>query len=60
MSKVLWESVPNVGSKAREGAKAMSLAFVLLDFHEKDSAARAEGRNALLMVQFEQGHPLTI
>ena len=32
MSKVLWESIPNVGSKAREGAKAMSLAFVLLDF----------------------------
>ena len=24
--------IPNVGSKAREGAKAMSLAFVLLDF----------------------------
>ena len=32
MSKVLWERIPNVGSKAREGAKAMSLAFVLLDF----------------------------
>ena len=32
-----------MGSKAREGAKAMSLAFVLLDFHEKDSATRAEG-----------------
>ena len=32
MSKVLWELIPNVGSKAREGAKAMSLAFVLLDF----------------------------
>ena len=24
--------IPNVGSKAREGAKAMSLVFVLLDF----------------------------
>ena len=24
--------MPNVGSKAREGAKAMSLALVLLDF----------------------------
>ena len=23
--KVLWEWIPNVGSKAREGAKAMSL-----------------------------------
>ena len=32
MSEVLWELIPNVGSKAREGAKAMSLAFVLLDF----------------------------
>ena len=30
--KVLWEWIPNVGSKAREGAEAMSLAFVLLDF----------------------------
>ena len=26
MSKVLWEGIPTVGSKAREGAKAMSLA----------------------------------
>ena len=32
MSKVLWECIPNVGSKARESAKAMNLAFVLLDF----------------------------
>ena len=32
VSKVLWECIPNVGSKAREGAKAMSLVFVLLDF----------------------------
>ena len=32
MSKVLWEWIPNGGSKAREGAKAMSLAFVSLDF----------------------------
>ena len=32
MSKVLWERIPNVGSKARESAKAMSLVFVLLDF----------------------------
>ena len=31
--KVLWVWIPNVGSKAREGVKAMSLAFVLLDFH---------------------------
>ena len=31
MSKVLWECIPTVGSKAREGAKATSLAFVLLD-----------------------------
>ena len=32
MSKVLWESIPIMGSKAREDAKAMSLAFVFLDF----------------------------
>ena len=32
VSKVLWEWIPNVGSKARESAKAMSLVFVLLDF----------------------------
>ena len=32
MSKVLWERIPHVGSKARESAKAMSLVFVLLDF----------------------------
>ena len=31
VSKVLWEWIPNVGSKARESAEAMSLAFVLLD-----------------------------
>ena len=29
MSKVLWESIPNVGSKAREVVKGLSLAFVL-------------------------------
>ena len=28
MSKVLWERIPNVGSKARESAKATSLASV--------------------------------
>ena len=32
VEQVLWEGIPNVGSKAREGAKAMSLAFLLLDF----------------------------
>ena len=31
VSKMLWEWIPNVGSKARESAQAMSLAFVLLD-----------------------------
>ena len=40
MSKVLWESVPNVGSKARESAKAMSLAFVLLDFQHAGVRSR--------------------
>ena len=32
VSMVLWEWIRNVGSKARESAEAMSLAFVLLDF----------------------------
>ena len=33
VSKVLWEWIPNVvSSKAKESAKAMSLAFVLCDF----------------------------
>ena len=32
VSKVLWEWIPNVGSKARESTKAMALVFVLLDF----------------------------
>ena len=31
VSKTLWEWIPNGGSKAREGAKARSLAFVSLD-----------------------------
>ena len=31
--KVLWEWFPNVGSKARESAKAVSLAFGLFDFY---------------------------
>ena len=32
VSKILWEWIPNVGSKARECVKATSLAFILLDF----------------------------
>ena len=32
VSQVLWEWIPNAGSKAREDAKVMSLAFVSLDF----------------------------
>ena len=41
VSKILWEWIPNVGSKAREGAKAMSLAFVLLDFQHAGVRRRA-------------------
>ena len=41
MSKVLWELIPNVGSKAREGAKAMSLAFLLLEFQYTGVRRRA-------------------
>ena len=40
VSEVLWEWIPNVGSKAREGAKAMSLAFVLLEKDVELSSAR--------------------
>ena len=41
VSKVLWEWIPNVGSKAREGAEAMSPAFVLLDFQHAGVRRRA-------------------
>ena len=41
MSKVLWERIPNVGSKAREGAKATSPAFVLLGFQHAGVRRRA-------------------
>ena len=41
VSKVLWEWIPNVGSKARESAEAMSLAFVLLDFQHAGVRRRA-------------------
>ena len=41
MSKVLWERIPNEGSKAREGAKTMSLAFVLLDCQHAGVRRRA-------------------
>ena len=34
MSKVLQELIPNVGSRVREHVKAVSLAFVLLDFQK--------------------------
>ena len=35
------ELIPNVGSKARECAKAISLAFVLLDFQHAGVRRRA-------------------
>ena len=41
VSKVLWEWIPNVRSKARESAEAMSLAFVLLDFQHAGVRRRA-------------------
>ena len=41
-SKVLWEWIPNVGSKAREGAKGTSLAIVLLDFLDVGVTRRAQ------------------
>ena len=42
MSRVLLERIPNVGSNAREGVKAMSLAFVLLDFQHASVRRRAQ------------------
>ena len=41
VSNVLWEWIPNVGSKAREGSEAMNLAFVLLDFQHAGVRRRA-------------------
>ena len=41
VTKVSWEWIPNVGSKARESAEAMSLAFVLLDFQHAGVRRRA-------------------
>ena len=41
VSKVLWGWISNAGSKAREGAKAMSLVFVLLDFQHASVRRRA-------------------
>ena len=41
VSKVLSEWIPNVGSKARESAEAMSLVFVLLDFQHAGVRRRA-------------------
>ena len=55
MSKVLWESIPNVGSKAREGAKAMSLVFVLLDFQHVGVKRRVKCmRQSIDMQQFRE------
>ena len=41
VSKILGEWIPNVGSKASEGAKATSLPFVLLDFQHAGVRRRA-------------------
>ena len=41
VSKVLREWIPNVGSKAQEGMKAMSLVFVLLDLQHAGVRRRA-------------------
>ena len=51
VSKVLWEWIPNA-SKAREGAKAMSLAFVLLDFQH--AGVRADPDTAVHVIQTYQ------
>ena len=41
VSKVLWKWSPNVVSKAVKSAKAMGLAFVLLDFQYAGGRKRA-------------------
>ena len=41
VSKVLWEWIPSVVSKARESAEVMNLAFVLLDFQHAGVRRRA-------------------
>ena len=52
---VLLEWIPNVGSKAREGAKAMGLAFVLLDFQHAGVRRRAQcTRWSVDMQQFRE------
>ena len=44
-----------MGSKAREGAKAMSLAFVLLDFQQADvREERSVRRRSVDMQQFRE------
>ena len=47
MSKVLWERIHIVGSKTSESAKAMSLAFVLLDFQHAGVRRRAYVRDGV-------------
>ena len=42
VSKVLWEWIPHVESKARESTKAMTLVFVLLDFQHAGVRRRAQ------------------
>ena len=54
MSKVLWEWIPNVGSKARECMKAMILAFVLLDFQHVGVRRAWCTRRSVDMQQFRE------
>ena len=54
VSKVLWEWIPNVGSKAREGTKAISLVFVLLDFQHVGVRRVECTRRSVDMQQFRE------
>ena len=55
VSKVLWEWIPNVRSKARKGEKAMSLGFVLLDFQHAGVRRRVSCmRRSVDMRQFRE------
>ena len=45
---VLWEWIPNIRSKVSESAKAVSLAFVLLDFDQANAAHPKEPQEMFL------------
>ena len=51
MSMVLWEGIPNVGSKARESAKAMSLCCWIFSMR----VSKEERQATLYVIRSEMG-----